>query len=393
MDKRDIHHRTRQMETALNRLKNNQEVSEQNKKLILSFREACIAQGLCTDRVLFYMEKLRIMTYYLKKDYDKATKSDIMNVILTVEKRNISPSTKQGYRVTLKKFYKWLNGGEIYPEAVSWIKTNIKRSSKILPNNLITMGEVMKMIDNAKYFRDKAIIMTLYESGFRIGELLNMKMGDLEYTPHGVKVNVMGKTGSRRVLLISSMPYICNWVSNHPDKNNPDAYVWTTLRFDKKKGKELNYPAVARMLEIIADRCGITKKVNPHSFRHARATAMASKMTECQMNAYFGWVQGSGMPATYVHLSGRDMDNTILAMHGLAKEEEIKKEFNTKLCPRCELVNPNNIDICRRCGMILDEKKAMEEENKEKEVLGLLNNPKIITQLLELLKERAIKNE
>jgi len=53
----------------------------------------------------------------------------------------------------------------------------------------------------------------------------------------------------------------------------------------------MNYSALAKMIKDLAKKCGITKKVNPHSFRHARATTRASKMTECQMNAYFGWVQ------------------------------------------------------------------------------------------------------
>ncbi|MDD5417256.1 MAG: tyrosine-type recombinase/integrase [Candidatus Nanoarchaeia archaeon] len=388
MDKRDIHNRERSLNAALKKL-NKSAILEQNKKLILSFKEECVAQGLSTDRVLFYLDKLRMMAEGLKKEYNKLDKEDIKDIVLFIEKKDISPWTKQGYKVALKKFYKWLNGGLGYPSIVSWVNTNVKQSSKVLPTNLISKDEIMKMINRAKYFRDKAIIMTLYESGFRIGELLNMKIGDLEFTNYGVKINVMGKTGSRRVLLISSMPYISNWIANHPDRNNPDAYVWTTLRYTKKWGKELNYHAVKKMISLIANDCGVTKKINPHSFRHARATELANKLTEAQMNMYFGWVQGSNMPATYVHLSGRDVDNAIMGIHGLVKEDRKEEEFNTKLCPRCELMNPHNIDMCRRCGMILDEKKAIEAEGKDKEVLKMLSNPEILSKLLSLVKEKV----
>ncbi|MDD5417931.1 MAG: tyrosine-type recombinase/integrase, partial [Candidatus Nanoarchaeia archaeon] len=306
MDKRDIHDRRRKLVNALKRIEKSK-ISEHNKKLILSFKEDCSANSLSIERILFYVNKLTIMAGLIEKNYDELDKDDIMHLLMLVENRKISPYTKQGYKVTLKKFYKWINGGKDYPPIVSWIKTRVNLCSKVLPSNLLTKEDIVKMVDGAKYFRDKAIIMTLYESGFRIGELLNTKMGDLEFTKYGVKVNVIGKTGARRVLLISSMPYISNWIANHPDKSNPDAYIWTALRYNKKLGTELNYPAVAKMIKETAKKCCVTKRVNPHSFRHARATELANKLTEAQMNMYFGWVQGSDMPATYVHLSGRDV--------------------------------------------------------------------------------------
>ena len=34
--------------------------------------------------------------------------------------------------------------------------------------------------------------------------------------------------------------------------------------------------------------------------------------TEAQMKEHFGWVPGSYMPSTYVHLSGKDVDGAIL---------------------------------------------------------------------------------
>jgi len=47
---------------------------------------------------------------------------------------------------------------------------------------------------------------------------------------------------------------------------------------------------------------------------------MANYLTEAQMNAYFGWVQGSDMPSIYVHLSGRDIDDAILKANGVREK-------------------------------------------------------------------------
>ena len=46
---------------------------------------------------------------------------------------------------------------------------------------------------------------------------------------------------------------------------------------------------------------------------------MANHLTEAQMNEYFEWVQDSGMPCIYVHLSGRDIDDAVLKANGIVK--------------------------------------------------------------------------
>ena len=75
------------------------------------------------------------------------------------------------------------------------------------------------------------------------------------------------------------------------------------------------------MLKSVAQNAGIDKPINPHHFRHSRATDLAKKLTEAQLCQYMGWIQSSKEAATYVHLSGRDMDKAILTLHGLAEEE------------------------------------------------------------------------
>ena len=86
------------------------------------------------------------------------------------------------------------------------------------------------------------------------------------------------------------------------------------------------------------------------------------------MNHYFGWVQGSQMPSTYVHLSGRDIDSAVLKLHGLKDEKKEKEEsFSPKKCHHCEKMNPSTGKFCLRCGTPLDlETTLMVEKGREK---------------------------
>lgn len=66
----------------------------------------------------------------------------------------------------IKRFHIWLRGNdEDYPPGGKWIKTSIKEKDVLLPEQLITEGEIKRMVEAAENPRDRAFIIILYESG------------------------------------------------------------------------------------------------------------------------------------------------------------------------------------------------------------------------------------
>jgi len=118
---------------------------------------------------------------------------------------------------------------------------------------------------------------------------------------------VKDKTGPRRVRIIFSAKALSEWLNHHPAKNDREAPLWASLE-STNSTKPLEYYAFRKTLSVVARRVGIGKRVNPHSFRHARASNLANVLTEAQMKEYLGWVGDSKMASTYVHLSGRNID-------------------------------------------------------------------------------------
>jgi len=277
-----------------------------------------------------------------------------------------SPATKHDYKVILKKFYKSLGGSEEFPDQVKWIKPNFKKNNHKLPEELLTEEDVRKLVEAAGHPRDKAFILVLYESGCRIGEILNLRIKNVLFDENGAVLLVNGKTGQRRVRIIASAPLLSVWLNNHPFRESPDSPLWIVVG-TKNHSQPLTYPSVATQLRKIAKRAGIKKKVNPHAFRHARATFLANNLTEAQMKEYFGWVQSSGMAAVYVHLSGRDVDNAILRLNGLEVAEKKENEsLKIRNCARCMERNSSLSKFCSRCGSPLDIKIAIELDEKRK---------------------------
>jgi len=101
------------------------------------------------------------------------------------------------------------------------------------------------------------------------------------------------------------------------------------------------YTTFHTILAEAARAAGVNKRVNPHNFRHSRATRLANHLTEAQMSHFFGWTQGSKMSATYVHLSGRDVDAAILESYGIKAQQQTEaNKLAPRKCDQCQAENP-----------------------------------------------------
>ena len=313
------------------------------------------------------LSHLKKILEFVNYDLRKATKSQIEDIVAWVNQREISYETKSQYKIVLKVLFKGLNGGE-YPDQVKWLKTSSKSRNDKLPEDLLTEDDVKRMIDSADNPRDKALIALLWETGARIGEIYNLKVGDFQDHTYGLQIVIRGKTGARRLPLIESVPYIRAWLNAHPERNNKNAPVWVNVG-TRGKGKKVGYRALLKMLNEVAKRAGVDKPVNPHNFRHSRATYLANRFTEAQMCEWFGWVQGSDVPARYVHLSGRDIDAAYARIHGIKDEKVPEKSKLTPIdCPRCGEKNAPDARFCHRCGQALTLEAAIEVEDAERKV-------------------------
>jgi len=362
--KEDIYSRAKTLKNSLERIRNSKDIIDENKLLILKFHSQCFAEGLSTARIVKYLYTLQQISKMLNKPFEKANREDMVKLVEKIERNdNWSDWTKQHYKVTLKKFYSWLRKTyDGYPEEVSWIKTSMKNSNSKLPEDILSEEEIKKLAEVTTNPRDKALVLIFYESGCRVGELLTLKMKQISFDDYGAILLVRGKTGDRRVRIIASAPALSSWLENHPDRENPEAYVWLSLATNCKY-EPLNYRGLYDVFKDLAKKAGIKKHIHPHLFRHSRATHLANKLNEQQLKVLFGWTQASKMASIYVHLSGRDVDNALLALHGLSNKKEQEEKLKLKICPRCDEKNSPDAKYCKRCALTLDV-ETMEWENK-----------------------------
>ena len=235
------------------------------------------------------------------------------------------------------------------------IKKNvyIRLLNSKLPEELLTSDEIQDLVNAANNARDRALIAALYESNTRIGEFGSLRIKHIVFeiireTLTAVLI-VNGKTGMRRIRIVQSAPYLQEWIKQHPHGDDPEAWVWNNLN-TLSSSRPVRYGAFYTMLKVCAEGAGIKKNVHPHLLRHSRSTYLANHLTESQLCYYSGWVMGSNMAATYVHLSGKDIDNSILEMNQLGAVKETLANSVTKTLGSVTETPADSVNEIQRVG-------------------------------------------
>ncbi len=354
---------------------------EEDKQLLRDFARDMKIKGTSDLRIRRYLLTLRTVKKWNSKPFKEWNVEDLKDVAFKIETNGYSVETINEFRKGLRVFFKWLNGEEW--EGLKVIRGEKQRKKK---PDFLTEEEISRMIEAAVNERDRAIIAVGYEAGLRIGELASLTWGNVTWTEWGAKIKVHGKTGERVIPIVMAASYLREWLIRHPAYDiksgeiDPHALVFVRIN-GKDAGKPMSYTMFAKVIKKAAERAGIKKRVYPHILRHSRATVLANYLTEQQMNVYFGWVQGSDMPAVYVHLSGRDIEGTVKRIYGLEEEEE-DKTLKPIRCPRCGELNVPHAKFCHKCGLLLDEKERLKMQLEEAKVLPdlmakIMEDPKL----------------
>lgn len=286
----------------------------------------------------------------------------------------------------LKQFLLWMIENEYsnLPEKkVKAIKSPRKDTITKTASQLLTPEEVKVLVKASRSSRDRAMIMTLYEGGFRPGEVCQLKWRDLKSDPNGIAVNVNFKTGiTRYIRLVMAKKYISEWRADYPLPVTPESFV-----FLNEKRRPLTWNAMAVQINRIAKRAGMTKHLTPHLFRHSRITHLLREGASESVVKMMMWGSlNTDMLMTYAHLTGGDVDAEISRLYGLdTKTGQKSARLEPRICPSCNLINPPGEDYCRGCMEALSIQAIADEDAIRR---FIIKNPKAFRQFLDRIEEK-----
>jgi integrase len=276
---------------------------------------------LANGRSVYTVRSQRAVLLKLDKFLDGVpfrltTEDDIVAFFRTLN-GNYCESTIMLSKIVVKSFYRHLYGmrrHEYPPQVINIVVSGSKRKLPIRPEDVITKEDIVELLRWCTNFRDKAMIVTLYESGARLSEFININIGHLKFDSKGCVLVIDGKTGQRRIRLIESVLFLQRWVESHPHNQESNAPLWCAVRLPFN---QLCDKAVESFLRQLKKKSCFPKPINPHSFRHSRITELAKYLSDAKLKVFAGWTGSSTMAGTYVHLAGEDIEDDLLEVAGV----------------------------------------------------------------------------
>lgn len=321
------------------------------------------------------------------KKADEITRQDVEAYFIYLKRSKKKKSTQLRDFITIKSFFKWFKPGNDF-----FTNINVKKAKPdTTDKEYVTVDDVKKMLKYCTSLRDRVLVMLLWESGARLGELLSLNLQDLKPQKYGLTIAVTGKTGRRDILIIDAVPDVQAWLNIYRPESQ-EAPLFPTLR---NKNRLQNRGAQA-IIKKLAKQAGIKKRIWCHGFRHGRLTELSNAgLSEMQLRLYAGWTNESEMPAVYLHPTKEDVFNKLLNLKGI-KTDEIKKdtikELSVKKCPRCNTENAFDAKYCKSCSLILDQMTAVDYEKDMVEIdMEIMKAITLDPQVLTILAEKMEK--
>lgn len=269
---------------------------------------------------------------------------------------------------TTLTFVTWVNDGKPYVFKDVKKPKNKETRRKLKPSDMINKEDRNRLIKEAKSVQLKAMISVQLDGGFRTGEFLDIKYGDVSEPEQEQGIititTIDGKTGERHVTLRDCAPELLAWMDAHPTKK-PEDPLW--VQEQSKEIKPYSNNGVKNKIKRVADKLGINKPFDLYNLRHSACYLAKLENIPADLAAKKFGHSITHYTETYGRLDANDQVQR-LKNHLRAKPS---KE-NHNICSRCKTVNNNDKDYCVKCGYAISYTAAIkykeEKENIQKQL-------------------------
>ena len=205
-----------------------------------------------------YLAAMIGLVKHHRRSPDQLTQEEIRVYLLHLEKRGLSPSSRNVAISGMKFFYHQMLGWNdkqlfIPPRKRSWQ----------LPE-VLGQKEVERLLLAAAKQRDRCLLMTAYATGLRVSELVRLKVGAIDSERMMVRVE-QGKGRKDRYTILS--PRLLTELRSYWKEHRSPIYL-----FPNRKGGPISIDYAQRIYNLAKQKAGLHKGKGIHTLRHCFAT-------------------------------------------------------------------------------------------------------------------------
>ena len=184
---------------------------------------------------------------------------------------------------------------------------------------VLSLSEIERLLDcidlsHAQGHRNRAIIETLYGSGLRVSELVDLKISDLYFDENMMLIN--GKGDKQRLVPLGAFAkkFIQLYIDNVRVLNKISNEDRDTL-FLNRNGKKLTRAMIFTIVRQLGQMIGIEKKISPHTFRHSFATHLLENGADLRTIQTLMGHESITTTEVYMHLDTQHLSQVLKDFH------------------------------------------------------------------------------
>ncbi|MCM8799223.1 MAG: site-specific tyrosine recombinase XerD [Candidatus Omnitrophica bacterium] len=241
-----------------------------------------VERGFSSNTVDSYRRDLLNFKEYLSKhkisSFVDIKRDSISDFMQEQKEKGLSSNSIARRVAAIKSFYKFLTREKI----ISSNPTELLQSPKLwkkIPSTL-TVEEIEVLISqpdlrNKVGIRDRAILDTMYATGMRVSEVVNLKLEDVNLDVGFLRC--VGKGNKERIIPLGK--YACASIRRYL-QNSRTALLGkknSELLFVSRFGAKISRQSLWKIIKKYARKAGIKKPVKPHIIRHSFASHLLER--------------------------------------------------------------------------------------------------------------------
>jgi len=237
-------------------------------EVIEKFHDKLIIENYSEQTIRNYVSSLKLFLEYISRlNIKEVTDKEIQDYLYFCKSnKNYSFSSMKQVIAAIRYLYLKIFNKPV-PKAL-----NIElRKPSTLPT-VLSPKEISKILQVTKNIKHKAILLLIYSAGLRLGELLNLKICDID--PESMKIHVRQSKGKKdRYIMLSEN--MLKLLRDYYKIYKPKEFVVEGLNGGKYSPK-----SVQSLFKRALKKAGIKKKASVHTLRHSFATHLLDEGTD-----------------------------------------------------------------------------------------------------------------
>lgn len=138
---------------------------------------------------------------------------------------------------------------------------------------VLSQSEVRRLFEATTNLKEQMVVMTMYSSGLRLSELLNLQIKDIDSTKMQIRIRQGKGAKDRNVVLARTL---LNALRRYFLQYRPESWLF----YGRTPQQPLDARVVQRMVRRLSEKAGLREGVNTHTLRHTFATHLLESGTE-----------------------------------------------------------------------------------------------------------------